>query len=101
VNEARCTRCCRWLPLKDFARNANHHMGRDSWCRSCHVEATREWRARNPEYVEAYKVSRRLGPRPFECVECGQTFTRRSSKAIRCPDCRRARKLEQRRALRS
>jgi hypothetical protein len=71
----------------------------DSKCRACHAEANREWRARNPEAVAAYNEARRIGPRQARCVACGASFRagQRGPVSDRCPNCRRTRKLEQRR----
>jgi hypothetical protein len=44
---------------------------------------------------------RRLGERRRECADCGSSFTYRSTLAVRCPACRRQRKIEQREALRA
>jgi hypothetical protein len=97
-----CRNCSRWLPLEEFARNRRMHFGRHSWCRDCVREATREWRANNRGYIDDYNKARRIGPRERECVDCGSAFTAglRGPASDRCPDCRRQRKIEQRRTLR-
>jgi DNA-directed RNA polymerase subunit RPC12/RpoP len=41
---------------------------------------------------------RRLGERERDCVDCGASFAFKSTLAVRCPPCRRQRKIEQRRA---
>jgi len=94
----RCPRCERCLPLEAFSRNHRYKSGRSSWCRECAVEATRQWRERNQELVQWMNERRRLGERERECVDCSQTFTFKSTVAVRCSNCRRRRKLEQRRA---
>ena len=56
--------------------------GLDSWCRECHVAATREWRERNRDYVDARNSARRAeyaaerGPLERRCAnpECGRAF---------------------------
>jgi DNA-directed RNA polymerase subunit RPC12/RpoP len=83
----RCSRCQAILPLEAFAPNPKLAVGLDSQCRECHREATREWRARNPDAVEAYNASRRIVHPPRQCVTCGATFTPRQTRSQRCPDC--------------
>jgi hypothetical protein len=56
--------------------------------------------AENADWIAEVNERRRLGERERDCVDCGQTFTFKSTLAVRCPSCRRQRKLEQRRALR-
>jgi hypothetical protein len=70
----------------------------ESWCRPCHAEANREWRANNREWVERYNESRRIGPRERDCVDCGATFVAglRGPVSSRCVSCRRERKIRQR-----
>jgi hypothetical protein len=41
-----CSHCQRSKPVADFPPNAHIRDGLSSWCRSCHVEATRAWRVR-------------------------------------------------------
>jgi hypothetical protein len=41
-----CRHCHRRQPLADFPRNGHTRDGLSSWCRECHVEATRTWRTR-------------------------------------------------------
>lgn len=48
-----CARCERTLPLRAFRRDARLQDGLGSWCRECHVAATREWRARNLRRINA------------------------------------------------
>jgi DNA-directed RNA polymerase subunit RPC12/RpoP len=50
--------------------------------------------------VKKMNERRRLGERERGCVDCGETFTFKSTVAVRCPPCRRKRKIEQREALR-
>jgi hypothetical protein len=33
--------------------------GLDSWCKECHLERNREWRAEHPEYEQGYNERRR------------------------------------------
>jgi hypothetical protein len=41
-----CPKCGEWKPLAAFPPNRKTLDGLSSWCRVCHVAATREWRAR-------------------------------------------------------
>ena len=99
-----CCRCRKWLSPDAFRPNSNYTSGLDSWCRSCHAEAVREWRAKNPDYLEHYNAERRaeyraehpLPTRP--CVVCDKPFTGRPDALVCSEGCRRQRKLEQRRA---
>jgi hypothetical protein len=62
---------------------------------------------RNRDYLESYNAKRRaeyrsehpLPTRP--CVVCGQPFSGRPDALVCSEECRRQRKLEQRRALRT
>jgi hypothetical protein len=92
----RCPRCQGWLPLSDFPPNPKLRSGRHSYCRSCRDEYRREWREAHPEELARYNAKLRLGERQRDCVDCGQTFTFKSTLAVRCLPCRRQRKLEQR-----
>src|SRR5262245_48031542 len=66
-----CSRCGLYWPSGLFRVNRAVKSGFDSWCRSCHVNANRRWRAENRERVNA---ARRIGPFPTTCRECGRTF---------------------------
>ena len=102
-----CPRCQCWLEDDAFRPNPNLRDGVESWCRSCHAEANREWREKNPEAVELYNTMRRaeyrsahpLPSRP--CVVCGRAFRGRPDALVCGPECRHQRKLEQRRAQRA
>jgi hypothetical protein len=99
-----CCRCRQWLSLEAFRPRAEP-TSVESWCRDCHAKANREWRAKNPEHVERYNAERRaeyrkanpLTTRP--CVVCGRPMTRPANALVCGEDCRRQRKLEQRRRL--
>lgn len=54
-----CARCKQHRPAVAFRANTKLRSGLDSWCRDCHVQALREWRARNPAYAETEKVRKR------------------------------------------
>ena len=40
-----CSKCERALPVDCFRTNPRLSSGLDSWCRECHVQANRAWRA--------------------------------------------------------
>jgi hypothetical protein len=105
----RCTRCEGWIPLDEFrlrpkAAPHGHSLGYDSWCRSCHAEATRDWRARNPEHEAEYNLKRRAEYRQThplreqKCPVCGQSFTKRTNKVVCSERCRYIRKRERRKS---
>ena len=48
-----CSRCSRDLRPAAFMPNARMRSGRSSWCRSCALAATRQWRARNRDALNA------------------------------------------------
>jgi hypothetical protein len=100
--EAWCCGHMAWLPLSAFRLNPMSRSGVESRCRRCRSDASRQWREQNAEHVERYNASRRVGPRERACVDCGARFTAglRGPASCRCPDCRRERKIEQRRRLR-
>jgi hypothetical protein len=104
--EANCTRCHRWKPLEAFHPNPRLRTGLQSWCKECQLEATRQWRAENREYIENYNATRRAAYRaehPLEertCVVCGRPFTKRPDALVCGEECRRQRKLVQRKRLR-
>jgi predicted nucleic acid-binding Zn ribbon protein len=98
-----CSSCGEWLPLEDFVANHRTHLGRSSWCRVCHRAATREWRDRNRERVNAERRAayRAEHPRPEKrCVVCGETFVRKPDAIVCSAECRRVRQLGQRRERR-
>lgn len=90
----RCVRCRELKPASAFRVNRQLKCGLDSWCSACKVEDTREWRAENPERVAAYNASRRLGPFPMVCVDCGELFEARRRDQVRCPACQAERRRE-------
>jgi hypothetical protein len=63
VTEKRCTGCSGWLPLEEFPHNRHMHLGRSSRCRECHRAATRDWRDRNRDRVNAANVGLRIAKR--------------------------------------
>jgi hypothetical protein len=95
-----CSKCGDWLPLEEFPRNRRMYLGVSSRCRECHREATRDWRERNRERVNAERRAayREEHPRvERDCVQCGRPFEGRPDALVCGEDCRRERKLEQRR----
>ena len=105
--EAYCTHCNQWKPLAAFSPNRKLRTGLQSWCRMCQTEATRQWRASNREYMENYNERRRreyraAHPLPVRaCVVCGKSFTKRPNALVCGEDCRRKRKMEQRKRPRT
>jgi hypothetical protein len=96
-----CSGCGRWLDRAAFPPNLELTSGLSSWCRACHLEATRRWRAEHPEAVAASNARRRLEPYPpRECATCGETFTPRRHDGRYCtPACTcRARRSRRRTA---
>jgi hypothetical protein len=49
MSENRCTHCGQYKPPSAFPPNDRTRSGRSSWCRPCHVAATKAWRAREHE----------------------------------------------------
>jgi len=92
----RCARCRRMLPASSFPSNARMKSGLGSWCLECVAARNREWRAANPDYVQAANVARRLGPFQVSCVDCGRSFEASRRSQVRCRECqvamRKARK---------
>jgi hypothetical protein len=41
-----CRHCGETKPVADFPSNRHVSDGLSSWCRGCHYEATRQWKAR-------------------------------------------------------
>jgi hypothetical protein len=102
VTEKQCTGCCEWLSLEEFPRNCRMHLGRSSRCRECHREATKDWRDRNRERLNAERRAEYRELHPLvkgECVQCGRLFTGRPDRIVCSLECRRARQNEQRREL--
>jgi hypothetical protein len=86
-----CSRCNQFLPFASFRPNLRLKSGWHSWCKTCCVERTRQWRAEHPEL----RLSRpRVAPSKLKCVECGVAFEGRKDRLVgsrRCKDKRYAR----------
>ena len=57
--QKRCTHCKQWLPAAAFLLNPRLKSGLSSWCRSCAVERTQQWRVDNPDYIDRTNAARR------------------------------------------
>jgi hypothetical protein len=75
-----CTRCGQTKPRSEFGPHARRSDGLDSWCRTCHREDSRRWRAENPGAVAARNAERRLPDVTRTCEGCGTTFTGRPNR---------------------
>jgi hypothetical protein len=42
----RCSKCSGWIPVEDFPTDKTAKDFLSSWCRRCHAEANRAWRAK-------------------------------------------------------
>lgn len=84
----RCARCEQLLPEGDFHRHPRMRSGRSSWCKSCQVASTREWRARNRESINAKRraeyVSEAVIRSTGNCGECGTSFESVQTSARYC-----------------
>lgn len=80
-----CTRCQRTLPAAHFRLNAAMRDGLDSWCKDCHRQSVRDWRAANRDRENA---ARRKPQRTAVCVVCATTFVAGRKDQRRCSDCR-------------
>jgi predicted nucleic acid-binding Zn ribbon protein len=97
--EKRCSSCSRILPLEEFPLNRRMHLGRSSHCRECARAATRDWRERNREAVNAERRTAYRAEHPLPertCAVCGRSFTKRPDAVVCGEECRRQRKREQR-----
>ena len=70
-----CSRCGKFLPASEFPSSARTKSGFSSWCRSCHRDAVRKWRAENRDRANeaqraAYRAAHPLVARS-SCEECG------------------------------
>jgi hypothetical protein len=98
-----CCGCLEWHPLDAFrpSEKFDRRGGVGGYCREYRSAAVRRWRERNREAVMEYNAQRRLGPRRRQCVDCGASFLAgsRGPASCRCAECRRLRKIQQRRAV--
>jgi hypothetical protein len=86
MTERPCTRCGATLPLSEFPVNRRMRDGHSSWCRSCAVAATREWRA---SIRTEYNSRRHVHHEPRACVGCGLVYVpRRTDAHFCCLSCR-------------
>jgi hypothetical protein len=97
-SEKRCGHCQAFLPVESFRVEPCQSKfdpwrkwKLSSWCRPCMVEASRRWRAENPEYERAYNEARRTPPAKLECSECGVRFEGRRGRLVCSRRCRDAR----------
>jgi hypothetical protein len=97
ASEKRCRRCGEVKPLEGFPPAPRIRDGRNSWCRTCYLEATRQWRAAHREYEEAYNAARRPGPFPSRCRDCLEMFPASRRMQVRCPSCQAAMRRARRR----
>ena len=91
LTQKQCPHCKTFKPIEAFPRNRATSSGLSSWCRECHVAATRRWRAENPEWIAAHSESRRKPPAKHICPECGVVFYGRRDRLTcsrRCKDAR-------------
>jgi transcriptional regulator with XRE-family HTH domain len=51
----KCAHCGRRLPTSAFRPNPKMSDGLDSYCRECHVDLTRRWRAKNADAINVRK----------------------------------------------
>jgi hypothetical protein len=90
----RCTRCGEFLPFSAFRPNRRLSSGWNSWCRECHAERSRHWRAEHPEQQQLYNERRRVPLAKLTCAECGAVFEGPKNRLLcsrRCKDRRYAR----------
>lgn len=97
--EKRCSACSEWKPLDAFPANRRMHLGVSSHCRRCARAATKDWRDRNRERINAerreeYRREHMLVSRP--CAVCGRSFTKRPDALVCGERCRNRRKRAQR-----
>jgi hypothetical protein len=87
-----CGRCGKSQLLSEF-RILRRGGYTSSWCRSCHLEATREWRARNRDAINAARRAAYVGAAHpvIACAYCGTTFQVQTSQSRYCTrKCNRA-----------
>jgi hypothetical protein len=50
-----CAKCRKWLQPEAFRSNPRLQDGLGSWCKSCQLASTREWRAENRAAILAQR----------------------------------------------
>lgn len=73
MSTLRCTRCGRQQDIEQFRPVPTKVNGRDSWCRACQRQSTRDSRAR---HGHRYNEQRRRRPVTAACQACGSTYLR-------------------------
>jgi hypothetical protein len=53
-----CRHCSETKPLEDFPPNRRTHDRLSSWCKGCHMQATRQWRVRKAVAARAERKRR-------------------------------------------
>ena len=92
----RCVHCGESKPAGEFPPSRTTRDRLSSWCKACHVEATRRSRAKHGR-------ARRTRPRPvpMPCRQCGETFQPSRAGRMYCSAaCGRAAVAERRQAQR-
>jgi Uncharacterized protein containing a Zn-ribbon (DUF2116) len=96
--EKPCSGCGRWFPLEAFPLNRSTYLGRGSRCRECAREASRDWRKRNRDEINAERRERYRAEHPlteWHCVVCGDAFEGRPDRLVCSEQCRNRRKRVQ------
>jgi predicted nucleic acid-binding Zn ribbon protein len=96
--EQLCSGCSRLLPLESFPPNPRMYSGRGSRCRECAAEASRDWRRRNRDEINAERRARYRAEHPpvqWHCVVCGEAFEGRPDRLVCSERCRNRRKHAQ------
>jgi hypothetical protein len=100
-SEQLCSGCSRVLPLEAFPPNRRMYSGRGSRCRECARKATKDWRDRNRDEINAERRARYRAEHPlseWHCVVCGEAFQSRRQQLVCSKPCRNRRKRVQRKA---
>jgi hypothetical protein len=99
LTEELCSGCSRVLPLEAFPPNRRMYSGRGSRCRECARKATKDWRDRNRDQINAERRARYRAEHPlreWHCVVCGEAFQSRRQQLVCSKRCRELRKQAQR-----
>ncbi len=65
-------RCGHTKPAPDFKPDRQISDGLSSWCRDCHAEANRAWRASVPGHARRYNAERKWQETARSCESCGR-----------------------------